>query len=200
MDCRCRRVMRWCLLVLMFSFLTGCRGWWFWTPGDTVDNVGYHPEQPLPFDHSTHAGERKIPCQYCHYNARRSESAGVPAMNTCMGCHKVAGTALDAIKQLTEKYNNREPIEWVRVHDLPDFVRFTHRQHVQAGIECQTCHGAVEEMKTAVQKAPLQMGWCVSCHQDNNYAANKQPNMKGAEHEGVEHAQNASLECQACHY
>lgn len=165
-------------LSLFTILLAGCRGWSFWTPGDTVDNVGYHPEQPLPFSHKNHAGDRKIPCEYCHSSARRSASAGIPSMNTCMGCHKVAGINLEPIKLLTEHYNNNDPIEWVKVHDLPDFVRFTHKPHIAAEVDCQECHGEVEKMETAYQHAPLQMGWCISCHQE-----------KGA-----------SVQCQACHY
>jgi len=167
-----------CVIIVSTTLLSGCRGWWFWTPGDTVDNVGYHPEQPIEFSHKNHAGDRKIPCQYCHSSARRSIIAGLPSSNTCMGCHKFAGTNLEPIKYLAEKFEKNEPILWTKVHDIPDFVRFTHKRHVQSGLECQECHGPVETMGTASQGAPLQMGWCISCHQK-----------KGA-----------SLECQTCHY
>jgi hypothetical protein len=166
-----------CCLLLVFA-VTGCRGWWFWTPGDTVDDVGYHPIQPINFSHKNHAQDRNIPCEYCHSSARRSASAGVPPTNTCMGCHKIVGTDNPEIQYLTEKYEKNEPIEWVKVHDMPDYVHFTHKQHLHANLECQDCHGKVEEMGTAVQVAPLQMGWCVECHVKKE----------------------ASLQCQACHY
>ncbi len=177
MGCEVRK---WLVVGLLLNVLclTGCRGWWFWTPGDTVDNVGYHPEQPIPFSHKNHAGDRKIPCEYCHSSARRSASAGIPSSNTCMGCHKFAATDQEPIKFLTQKFKNNEPIEWTKVHDLPDFVRFTHASHVQSGVTCQECHGKVEEMGTVSQGAPLQMGWCVSCHQERG----------------------ANLQCEACHY
>lgn len=154
------------------------RAWWMWTPGDTVDNVGYAPTQPIPFSHKLHAGDRKIPCEFCHAAARRSTSSGIPPVNTCMGCHKYVRTDKPNIKWLTEKYEKNEPIEWVKVHDLPDFVRFTHQRHVNSGIKCQECHGAVETMDVVSQGAPLQMGWCVGCHKQ-----------KGA-----------PTECLTCHY
>lgn len=153
--------------------------WWMWTPGDTVDDVGYKPTQPIPFSHKLHAGDRKIPCEYCHSAARKSQVAGIPASNTCMGCHKIVHTDKEPIKYLTEKYNKNEPIEWIKVHDLPDFVRFTHKVHVtSAKLACQDCHGAVETMDVVEQVAPLQMGWCLSCHKE-----------KGA-----------STDCLTCHY
>jgi hypothetical protein len=153
--------------------------WWMWTPGDTVDNVGYKPTQPLPFSHKNHAGDRKIPCQYCHSSARRSITSGIPPMNTCMGCHKLVGLDLEPIKKLTKHYQENDPIQWVKVHDLPDFVRFSHKVHVSgAKLECQECHGKVEEMDVVEQVAPLQMGWCLSCH----------------------HEKNAKTDCITCHY
>ena len=173
----------WFLFLALFaSGATGCKGkkFWtdWWTPGDTVDDVGYHPTQPIDFSHKLHAGSMEIPCQYCHSGARRSIAAGVPSMNTCMGCHKFAATEREAIKLLTEKYEKKEPVEWVKVHDLPDFVRFTHKRHVQSGIDCATCHGDLREEGTAKQGASMQMGWCVECHMENN----------------------ASTSCVACHY
>jgi hypothetical protein len=152
--------------------------WWFWTPGDTVDDVGYKPEQPIPFSHKLHAGDKKIPCQYCHSSARRSTVSGVPPTNTCMGCHKVVATEKPNIKKIHEYFNDNKPIPWIKVHDLPDFVRFSHKIHLNSGLECQQCHGKVEEMDVVEQVAPLQMGWCVSCHREKN----------------------AKLDCIACHY
>lgn len=149
------------------------------TPGDTVEDVGYNPKQPIAeFSHALHAGQNKIPCQYCHSGARRSAVAGIPPMNTCMGCHKLVATDKDPIKFLKEKYDAKDPIRWTKVHDMPDFVRFTHQPHVLAGVECATCHGDMTKQTTAVQVAPLQMGWCVDCHMNNN----------------------ASISCQTCHY
>ncbi len=141
--------------------------WFLYSPGDSVDNfwpVPYTPDQPIPFSHKKHAGELKIQCKYCHSNAYHSASAGVPPMNTCMGCHTYVATNSESIKYLTQKYNDNEPIEWVKVHDLPDFVRFSHKPHMKAGLKCQECHGEVEKMEVVGQHAPLQMGWCLNCH------------------------------------
>ena len=104
------------------------------------------PEQPIAFSHKIHAGDNDIPCQYCHTEARRSPSAGVPSVNKCMGCHNEVATESPLIRQVNEYWENKEPIPWIKVHDLPDFVHFTHKRHVQAGIACQTCHGPVETM------------------------------------------------------
>jgi hypothetical protein len=162
---------KWLVFLSLFFvfFLQNCdkkKPWTgMYTPGDTVDNVGYHPDQPIKgFSHKVHAEQKKIPCEYCHSSARRSAVAGIPPMNTCMGCHKIVRTDAPDIKLLTEKYEKNEPIEWTKVHDLPDFVRFTHKRHVQSGLDCAECHGDVKTMDTVQQVAPLQMGWCVDCH------------------------------------
>ncbi len=172
----------WSKLLLLAAFMLAsserASAWWMWTPGDTVDNVGYQPEQPIPFSHKLHAGDKQIPCQYCHSSARRSTVAGIPPLNTCMGCHKVIATEKPHIKTISELYKADKPMEWVKVHDLPDFVRFSHKMHANANIECQACHGAVEGMEVVEQVAPLQMGWCISCHRDKK----------------------ASTECATCHY
>lgn len=164
-------------LVVRFLFLftvsqiifSGCYdgGWWFYTPGDTVEDVGYAPTQPIPYSHQLHAGKLQIPCQYCHSAARRSKSAGIPSVATCMGCHRVVATDKEHVKYVADKYAKKESIEWVKIHDLPDFVRFSHRPHVWAGVACQDCHGPVETMEVVAQVAPLQMGWCLSCHRQD---------------------------------
>lgn len=157
---------------------TKAHAWWMYTPGDTVDNVGYKPTQPIPFSHKLHAGDKGVPCQYCHSSARRSISAGIPSLNTCMGCHRLVATERPNIKIVTDHYKKNEPIEWVKVHDLPDFVRFSHKVHVNAKLECQECHGQVQEMDVVEQQAPLQMGWCIGCHTQRH----------------------AKMDCIACHY
>lgn len=176
------RCVRFSLFVAGFLFLTvasdDASAWWFYTPGDTVDNVGYKPEQPIPFSHKQHAGDMKIPCQYCHSSARRSTVSGVPPTNTCMGCHKVVSPDKPNIKKIHDYYTENKPIPWVKVHDLPDFVRFSHKIHLNTGLECQQCHGPVETMDVVEQVAPLQMGWCISCHVEKK----------------------AKIDCIACHY
>ena len=154
--------------VLFFSSARPAEAWWFWTPGDTVDDVGYRPTQPIPFSHKLHAGDMQINCNYCHSSARRSEVSGIPPLNTCMGCHKVVRTDREPIKKITEAFNSGHAIEWIKVHDLPDFVRFTHKRHIASGLTCQECHGPVETMEVVEQVAPLQMGWCIGCHTQKN--------------------------------
>ena len=140
---------------------------------------GYAPEQPIAFSHKIHAGENEIQCLYCHTQARRSASAGVPAVSKCIGCHNEVASERPQIRLLMDYWENQEPIPWVKVHDLPDFVAFTHKRHVLAEIECQTCHGPVETMDrvvltsratngTAEANHPWQMGRCLSCHRENN--------------------------------
>lgn len=189
------RVWRLAALVTLVMSLWGCKGekpWTgMWSPGDSVDNIGYRPDQPIPFDHSLHAGKMKMDCQYCHTGARRSAASGVPPTNTCMGCHKLARTEADAIKKVAQSYEAKEAIEWTKVHDLPDFVRFSHKPHLakfmplnsadspaESAEVCAKCHGNVKEMTVAEQVAPLQMGWCIDCHIQNE----------------------AKISCNTCHY
>jgi hypothetical protein len=123
-------------------------------------------EQPIPFSHRVHAGINKIPCQYCHEYARRSETSGVPPIERCVGCH---GSALfGGIKPVTRPWtDDAQPpfeIRWNRVYTLPDFVRFVHEPHIWAGVACQTCHGPVETMDRVVPVHEINMGFCVDCH------------------------------------
>ncbi|MFQ5609322.1 MAG: cytochrome c3 family protein, partial [Woeseiaceae bacterium] len=128
---------------------------------------GTAPVQPIEFSHRVHAGDFEIPCMYCHVQARRSPVAGVPSVNKCVGCHSVVATERPQIRTLMNYWANKEPIPWIKVHDLPDFVHFTHKRHVQAGIECQECHGPVETMDRVSREAPVKMGLCLACHKKN---------------------------------
>ncbi|MCK6508014.1 cytochrome c family protein [Myxococcota bacterium] len=135
-------------------------------------------EQPIAYSHMLHAGTLQIDCEYCHSNARRSIHAGVPSTETCMNCHKMIDTTgrpeLDKLKGYWER---QEEIPWMKVHDLPDFVYFSHKRHVRAGVACQECHGQVQDVMTVAQRvAPLNMGWCLECHKthpsvNENYGA-----------------------------
>jgi hypothetical protein len=129
----------------------------------------YAPLQPIKFSHKIHAGDNNIDCQYCHNLAERSKSAGIPSANVCMNCHVliVEGTLSGKfeINKITEAQANMDPIEWIRVHNLPDHVFFSHAQHVGAGkLDCAECHGKVEEMDVVYQVNDLSMGWCLDCH------------------------------------
>ncbi len=132
---------------------------------------GYSPDQPVWFSHKVHAGQNKIDCMYCHSSANDSKSAGIPSTAVCMNCHNVvkkgAVTGEEQIAKVLDSWKTGKPIEWVRVHNLPDHVWFSHAQHVNAGKrECEECHGAVEEMDRVEQVESLGMGWCIHCHRD----------------------------------
>ena len=156
---------------------------------------GYKPEQPIKFSHKIHAGDDKIDCNYCHSSARHSKTSGIPSLNVCMNCHK----AIDGSSGKTFMYNGKQysmteeiqkiydyldydkdsqtygdnptPVKWVKIHNLPDHVFFSHQQHVTVGGQkCQTCHGPVEEMDVVEQHAPLTMKWCVECHNETAVA------------------------------
>jgi hypothetical protein len=123
-------------------------------------------EQPIAFSHELHAGEKKIPCQYCHAYARRSTVAGVPSVQTCMGCHQLIAVRKPEVRKLAAYWEQKAPIPWVKIHNLPDFVYFSHKRHVEAGVACQRCHGPVETMKEVHQVESLEMGWCLGCHME----------------------------------
>ena len=125
------------------------------------------PRQPIDFSHKIHAGDNGIPCMYCHVQARRAIVAGVPSVNKCVNCHRIVAKDRPQIRKLMEYWADQQPIPWIKVHDLPDFVYFPHKRHVQAGVACQTCHGPVETMQRVERVAPLKMGWCLNCHKDH---------------------------------
>lgn len=122
------------------------------------------PLQPINFSHKIHAGENKIPCMYCHIYADRSRVSGAPNVQRCMGCHKVIKTDSPEIQKLASYWDRKEPIPWVKVHHLPDYVYFPHKRHIKAGLECQLCHGNVQSMPVVTRVSSLKMGWCLNCH------------------------------------
>ena len=128
--------------------------------------------QPIAFSHKVHAGINQIPCQYCHEYARRSQTAGVPPVQRCVGCHRQVGTQELPLSPVTQAWMNaRQPafaIVWNRVYTLPDFVRFAHRPHIRAGIACQECHGPVETMERIQPTKEINMGFCINCHTERH--------------------------------
>lgn len=164
------------LLCLSILVVTGLLG-----TGCTPDN--YQPEQPIFYSHKVHAGDNKIPCQYCHSGARRGDAAVIPSVTRCMGCHKsIVKIQTEELKKyqpemdkVKEYFDQKKSIPWVKVHDLQDFVRFSHKIHIKRGFACQLCHGEVQTYTTGMKpgwdneldEAPLTMGWCVTCHQKN---------------------------------
>lgn len=129
-------------------------------------------DQPIAFPHNVHAGDLQIPCLYCHYTADRSPDAGIPPLQTCTGCHMPVGGALlfqqdnPELQKLAAYAAAGRPIPWVRIHDIPDHAHFPHMMHVNAGLQCQQCHGPVQEMAEIRVVQPLRMGWCIDCHQE----------------------------------
>ena len=129
---------------------------------------GRAPTQPIAFPHPMHAaGNLNMNCLYCHYTANKSPTAGLPAVETCYGCHRFAAIDRPEVQKLATYANEQRPIPWIRVHNLPDYVHFPHMRHVNAGVSCQTCHGPVQEMNVVYQAQSLNMGWCVDCHIQN---------------------------------
>lgn len=132
-------------------------------------------EQPIQFTHERHVKTLGMDCQYCHAGARKGIHAGVPSTKVCMGCHaQVDSTGRPELDKLKDYYAKGEEIPWVKVHDLPDYVYFSHKRHVTAGLDCQECHGQVQDMTVNQRVATLKMGWCLDCHAqhesvDKNY-------------------------------
>lgn len=195
---------------------------------------GYEPVQPIHYSHRIHAGDNGIDCKYCHSAARVSKHSNIPSLNVCMNCHKNISEVAESTlaegqeygvdynaeiqklytavgwDQATQSYTGKtEPVKWVRIHNLPDFVYFNHSQHVTvAGVECQKCHGPVEEMEIMQQFSPLTMGWCIDCHRETNVKVQDNEYYKKIHEElskkyGVDQltaAQMGGLECGKCHY
>ena len=195
-------------------------------------NQGYEPVQPIHYSHKIHSGDNEIDCKYCHSSARVSKHSGIPSLNVCMNCHK---SIYEYNGETSEEYSKEfydgeiqklykavgwddeaqeytgetQAVKWVRIHNLPDFAYFNHAQHVSvAGIECQTCHGPVEEMEIMYQYSSLTMGWCINCHRDTDVNVKDNQYYEKIHDElskkyGVEKltaAQMGGLECGKCHY
>ncbi len=204
---------------------------------------GYQPQQPIFYSHKVHAGINQISCLYCHGNAWESRHAAIPSLNVCMNCHAAIneysgkeklyredGTDVDGTAEIqkiyaytgydpkTQRYStpSQPPVEWVKIHNLPDYVYFNHSQHVRAGkVQCQTCHGPIQQMNEVKQFAPLSMGWCINCHRttkvdfpDSTNAGNKfysvytrfHNELKSGEMDSVTVEKIGGTECQKCHY
>jgi hypothetical protein len=121
-------------------------------------------EQPVPFSHKHHVGGLGLDCRYCHTSVEDSAQASLPSTKTCMTCHSVVWTNAAMLEPVRESYRSDRSIEWLKVHDLPDFVYFDHSVHVKKGVGCQSCHGAVDEMPLMMRKNTLNMEWCLACH------------------------------------
>ena len=185
---------------------------------------GYAPEQPIAYSHKLHSGINGIDCNYCHHSARHGKSAAIPSANVCMNCHTYINEGPSGKAEIQKIYDavgfdpekgqyiegyEQKPIKWVRIHNLPDHAYFNHSQHVVAGgLECQDCHGAIEEMEVVEQHAELTMGWCIDCHRqtevkvaDNDYYEEMHAKFK-ENHPGESFNVEAigGLECGKCHH
>jgi hypothetical protein len=163
-----------------------------------TSNEGYIPEQPIPFSHKLHAGQYKMDCRYCHTSAYKSAHAGVPALSTCMGCHTVVKAESPWIQQIQKAYAEGKPIEWVRIHELPDHAHFNHKRHLAKGVTCQTCHGNVQDMEKVYQAQPLTMGWCLNCHRGFDAPKNILKSTYPDQKDPV--GPVAPFGCNTCHY
>ncbi len=131
-----------------------------------VTQAGVAREQPVPFSHKHHVGELGIDCRYCHTSVEESSSANIPPTQTCMNCHAQIWSDSPTLEPVRASYRTGESIEWIKVHDLPDYVYFNHSIHVNKGIGCTSCHGRVDQMNLIYQAESLQMEWCLDCHRN----------------------------------
>jgi len=145
---------------------------------ETSADLSPRPRQPIAFSHQRHAGELQINCLFCHRGAPISRTASIPPVYICMTCHRSLRQQTPETEKLLTYWNDKEPIPWVRSQRLPDFVRFTHEMHLDAGFECSECHGEVQRMSETPRGERFKMGWCIECHERNR----------------------ASLDCFTCHY
>jgi mono/diheme cytochrome c family protein len=212
-------------------------GWWLTAAGIGLGRQqGYQPQQPIFFSHRVHAGLNQVSCLLCHGNAWDSKQASVPSLNFCMNCHAAItvyhgerltredGSPVDPNQEIQKLFEYTgydpakgrytrpgKPVEWVRIHNLPDFVFFSHAQHVHAGkVQCQTCHGPIQKMDEVYQFAPLSMGWCINCHRTTrvDFAGNKfygiysrfATEVKNGERDSVTVEDIGGTECYKCHY
>lgn len=127
-------------------------------------DVGYQPDQPVPYSHAQHVGDLGMDCRYCHNTVEQANFAALPATQTCINCHASIKTDSPRLLPVRESWVSGKPIKWSKVHDLPDYVYFNHSAHVNKGVGCVTCHGRIDQMDTVWQARPLSMSWCLDCH------------------------------------
>ncbi|MEN9958990.1 MAG: hypothetical protein RLZZ474_1234 [Bacteroidota bacterium] len=169
---------------------------------------GYAPEQPIKFSHKLHAGQYQINCNYCHTGVYAGKGANVPSANICMNCHNAIKRESPEIQKIYRALENNEPIQWVRVHNLPDLAYFNHSQHTNVGgLECKNCHGEIEKMEVVEQRSSLTMGWCIDCHRETDVNAkgnayyDKLVEVHNKDSKTPLKVQNiGGLECSKCHY
>ncbi len=204
--------------VLLGGLVVVIGGWYYLSP--EFYEVGYQPEQPVPYSHALHAGQLGMDCRYCHNHVEQSPHANVPSTQTCMNCHGVVQTESAKLLPVRESWATGVPIEWVKIHHIPDYAQFSHAVHVNVGVGCESCHGRIDQMAVVAQAEPLSMGWCLECHRNpekylrdpdlvtqmgyaeavradgDQYEAYLAANRQRIAAEGIKPPQN----CSACHY
>jgi menaquinone reductase, multiheme cytochrome c subunit len=128
--------------------------------------VGYSPVQPVPYSHALHAGKLGIDCRYCHTTVENANFASIPPTETCMNCHTNIRSQSDKLEPIRNSWATGKPVEWIKIHNLPQYVYFSHQAHVMHGVGCIECHGRIDQMEQVYQVKPLSMGWCLDCHRD----------------------------------
>jgi hypothetical protein len=150
--------------MLVLGGLTLAGVWYWFSPRYT--DVGYRPRQPVPFSHALHSGEHDLDCRYCHASVELSPVANIPPTQICMNCHKTVNRDSELLAPIRESAETGRRMQWVRVHNLPDYTFFDHSIHVSAGVGCASCHGPVQTMEVLRQFEPLSMQWCLDCHRN----------------------------------
>ena len=170
---------------------------------------GYQPTQPIAFSHKLHAGTNQINCAYCHTSVYKGKSANIPSANICMNCHSQIKTESPEIKKIYRAIERKQPVQWVRIHNLPDLAYFNHSQHTQVGgLQCQTCHGPIQNMEVVYQYSALTMGWCINCHRESplntkgNAYYDNLVKLHDTKNAGAPFtvSSNGGTECSKCHY
>ena len=128
--------------------------------------VGYQPTQPVPFSHELHAGQLGMDCRYCHNTVERASHAAIPPTQTCMNCHSQITPESPKLEPIRESFASGLPVEWIRIHRVPDYAYFNHSAHVNRGVGCVSCHGRIDQMPVVYQSKPMSMGFCLDCHRD----------------------------------
>jgi hypothetical protein len=157
------------VVALLMSATAATGGVWYYF-SNSYTNVGYAPVQPVPYSHALHVGQLGLDCRYCHTFVDRSEHANIPGPSVCMNCHSpdlgnVKGDS-PLLSPIRDSFASGQPVEWVKIHNVPDYVYFNHSVHVNRGVSCVECHGQINEMDTVAQAKSLSMAFCLECHRD----------------------------------
>ena len=152
------------IVPLVLAIVVGAAVWYTHSPA--FNKVGVEVPQPVPFQHSWHIGVVKLDCRYCHYTVDKSSFASIPPTETCMSCHSMVKTDSEKLKVVRDSWETGVPITWNRVNNVPDFVYFQHDIHVNKGVGCETCHGRMDQVGTAVKAEAMYMAWCIDCHRE----------------------------------